>query len=327
MAKTDDAADDEGRRRRRSLVDAMRGLEYEEAQRRTSSTSSTFRAATGRGRRSPRRGTAAGASAIVPSPSPPLTESASRAAATPGGGPCGRTPELRARLQRRSLGFRTPQCAFPRVTRGSRWNRRDRRPRPLLPVETGREDADPRRGARRRAGVPPAEHQRGSTCAGCGTCRSQGRGGILADDMGLRKTLQVAAFAAGLLRSRAAPRAVPRAHPLLRALGQGVRARASWSVNLFKYAGGGSARRARQGAARRRRARRRASQHVRHGDTQQRGARRAGVGGGRRTRDGGNGRATPSRQDMPARARAACCGTGSCATKGTSSRTPPRSCR
>ena len=34
----------------------------------------------------------------------------------------------------------------------------------------------------------------------------QGRGGILADDMGLGKTLQVAAFAAGLLRSRAAKR-------------------------------------------------------------------------------------------------------------------------
>ena len=70
----------------------------------------------------------------------------------------------------------------------------------------------------------------------------QGRGGILADDMGLGKTLQVAAFAAGLLRSRAAKRVLCLAPTtLLPHWGKEfVVAGLVEGVNLFKYAGGGS---------------------------------------------------------------------------------------
>ena len=70
----------------------------------------------------------------------------------------------------------------------------------------------------------------------------QGRGGILADDMGLGKTLQVAAFAAGLLRSRAAKRVLCLAPTtLLPHWGKEFKvAGLVEGVNLFKYAGGGS---------------------------------------------------------------------------------------
>ena len=70
----------------------------------------------------------------------------------------------------------------------------------------------------------------------------QGRGGILADDMGLGKTLQVAAFAAGLLRSRAAKRILVLAPTtLLPHWGKEfVVAGLKEGVNLHKFAGGGS---------------------------------------------------------------------------------------
>ena len=67
----------------------------------------------------------------------------------------------------------------------------------------------------------------------------QGRGGILADDMGLGKTLQVAAFAAGLLRSRAAKRVLCLAPTtLLPHWGKEfIVAGLKEGVNLFKYVG------------------------------------------------------------------------------------------
>ena len=70
----------------------------------------------------------------------------------------------------------------------------------------------------------------------------QGRGGVLADDMGLGKTLQVAAFSAGLLRSRAARRILVLAPTtLLPHWGKEfVVAGLKPGVNLHKYAGGGS---------------------------------------------------------------------------------------
>tara|TARA_B110000977_G_scaffold142414_1_gene180680 strand:- start:17820 stop:20432 length:2613 start_codon:yes stop_codon:yes gene_type:complete len=65
----------------------------------------------------------------------------------------------------------------------------------------------------------------------------QGRGGILADDMGLGKTLQVAAFAAGLLRSRAAKRVLCLAPTtLLPHWGKEFQvAGLTEGVNLFKF--------------------------------------------------------------------------------------------
>ena len=158
----------------------------------------------------------------------------------------------------------------------------------------------------------------------------QGRGGILADDMGLGKTLQVAAFAAGLLRSRAAKRVLCLAPTtLLPHWGKEfVVAGLVEGVNLFKYAGGGS-------KSERDKALRAVTERggvllstygmVTHNDVAL-GAPESEEDAERVAAASGRG-AAASGQDMPARARAACCGTGSCATRGTSSRTPPRSCR
>ncbi|EEH57632.1 SNF2 super family, partial [Micromonas pusilla CCMP1545] len=68
------------------------------------------------------------------------------------------------------------------------------------------------------------------------------RGGILADDMGLGKTLQVAAFAAGLLRSKAAKRVLVLAPTtLLPHWGKEfIVAGLKEGVNLHRFAGGGS---------------------------------------------------------------------------------------
>ena len=156
----------------------------------------------------------------------------------------------------------------------------------------------------------------------------QGRGGILADDMGLGKTLQVAAFAAGLLRSRAAKRVLCLAPTtLLPHWGKEfVVAGLVEGVNLFKYAGGGS-------KSERDKALRAVTERggvllstygmVTHNDV--------ALGAPESEEDAervyGSGRAAVSGQDMPARARGGLLWDWIVCDGGTSSRTPPRSCR